>query len=46
MLERYDVRTTMRKFGIDRSGNVAVRGGHTADDEAAWVELFETLARS
>ena len=46
VLERYDVRTTMRKFGIDRSGNIAVRGGHAADDEAAWGELFETLARS
>lgn len=46
MLERYNVLTSMTKFGIDRQGNIALRGTHTAEDAAHWDRVFQDLSRA
>jgi hypothetical protein len=44
-VERYGVLTTMSKFGIDRAGTIALKGGHTVEDARAWERMFEELLR-
>lgn len=41
IVERYGVLTTMRNYGIDRTGTVALKGGHTVEDMRAWERMFE-----
>jgi hypothetical protein len=45
IVERYGVMTTMSKFGVDRAGTIALKGGHTAEDTRAWERMFEELLR-
>ena len=45
IVERYGVMSTMSKFGIDRAGTIALKGGHTAEDVKAWERMFEDLLR-
>jgi hypothetical protein len=45
IVERYGVLTTMSKFGIDRAGTIALKGGHTVEDARAWERMFEELLR-
>ena len=45
IVERYGVLTTMSKYGIDRTGTVALKGGHTVEDVRAWERMFEDLLR-
>lgn len=45
IVERYGVMSTMSKFGIDRAGTVALKGGHSVEDARAWERMFEDLLR-
>lgn len=45
IVERYGVLTTMSKFGIDRAGTIALKGGHTVEDARAWERMFGELLR-
>ena len=45
IIERYGVMTTMSKYGIDRAGAIALKGGHTVEDARAWERMFEELLR-
>ncbi len=43
--ERYNVLSTMGKYGIDRQGTIVIHGGHLVEDARTWEQRFEELAR-
>ena len=45
IVERFGVMSTMSKYGIDRAGTVALKGGHSVEDARAWERMFEDLLR-
>jgi hypothetical protein len=44
LVQRYNVTSvTMGKYGVDRRGIIAFRGGHEVDDTKKWERVFEGL---
>lgn len=45
IVQRYNVMTTMSKYGVDRQGLIAVQGGHTVAGAEEWEQVLEGLAQ-